>query len=112
MANLGLSMTDGHSTGGTPGTGLGPSGGSPTTSTSSRRCRRAPSRGRGSAAARAGGRIGRLRRGGDLGFQENETVCGDAWTVRYLADEMTTAIVDGLGTGCMPPKPRAPPWTR
>jgi len=100
MANLGLSMTDGHSTGGTPGTGLGairrlsddfdifssvPQG---TVAWTRLRRQRAP------AAGSAGFDVAAISVS-----KENETVCGDAWTVRYLADEMTTAIVDGLGHG-------------
>lgn len=100
MPNVALSMTDGHSTGSTPGTGLGairrlsddfdifssvPQG--TVVWTRLHRARRPVAR----------------RPGFDVAAisvsKENEAVCGDSWTVSYRPDEMTTAIIDGLGHG-------------
>lgn len=100
MPDPALSLTDGHSTAGSAGTGLGAVrrlsddfdifSSVPKGTVIWSRLRRA----RAAAAPRRGFDVGAI-----CVSKENEVVCGDAWTVRYRSDEMTTAVIDGLGHG-------------
>ena len=100
MADIGRSLADGHSTAGSPGTGLGA-------------IRRMADQfdiysdvGRGTVvlARLRADRASRARRplvdvGGVSVPKAGETVCGDAWQVSHHADGALLAVVDGLGHG-------------
>lgn len=100
IANLATSMCDGHSTAGSPGTGLGaiarlasrfdvhsmPGVG---TAVLARLWRRAP-------ASRPGRR---LRVGGLCLPRPGETACGDAWAVHERDGRTVLLVADGLGHG-------------
>ena len=99
IANVALSLQDGYSTGGTPGTGLGA-------------IRRQSddfdifsSQGRGTVIRTQVG--AKRRRPTEAGFEvgaicialEGETVCGDGWSSREDADHLSLLVADGLGHG-------------
>jgi anti-sigma regulatory factor (Ser/Thr protein kinase) len=100
MRDVSQSMGDGHSTSGSPGTGLGAiqrlsddfdiysQAGKGTVVLARLRARRAP------ASTRT------LMRVGVVSVPKaGEDVCGDGWCVRHLADGLMALIADGLGHG-------------
>jgi anti-sigma regulatory factor (Ser/Thr protein kinase) len=99
IRDVSLALSDGHSTRGSPGTGLGAIGrlsddfdlysqvGRGTVVLARLRARRTTV---GAAAMRVG--VVSVPKTG-------ERVCGDGWTVRYDADGLTLMVADGLGHG-------------
>ena len=100
MTDVARSLTDGHSTTGTSGTGLGairrlsdefdlysaPAHGTIVWSRLWRGRKRPPPR-------------GAFEVAGICVSKSGETVCGDSWTLAHRPDEVTAAIIDGLGHG-------------
>lgn len=100
IRDVAAALADGHSTAGSPGTGLGA-------------IRRLAdmfdmhtTEGRGTVIVARLGRKRRLvPRAGGLEFagvslpKSGETVCGDAWSVRFDSEGAYAAVVDGLGHG-------------
>ncbi|HYC61187.1 MAG TPA: ATP-binding protein [Thermoanaerobaculia bacterium] len=102
IANVGLAMRDGHSTTGSPGTGLGAIQRAATSFdvfTSDKGtvlvCRIADE----SSRVQAGLAPPRITLGGINLAKPSETEPGDAWTAMIGRDVATIAVVDGLGHG-------------
>ena len=99
MSNVGLSLGDGYSTSGSPGTGLG------AVLRTAGEFDLYSQRGKGTlvvarvfaprrAVSRYAQSIGAVRQA-----KPGETVCGDSWIVRWFADGWVCAVADGLGHG-------------